>query len=153
VFDGRRTWGGDVDAVSGCVMLVRRTVFERAGLLDERYFFGFEDIDLCLRARAAGIRTRLAGDSVVYHEGSQAIGGRSPRRLYFATRNHLMLAAAHGNGDGRLKRTARAMLVAALNLGYAVKAPGGSLPARVAASLQGLGDYLVGRHGPGTGRL
>jgi GT2 family glycosyltransferase len=153
VFEGGPAWGGDVDAVSGCVMLVRREVFERTGLLDERYFFGFEDIDFCLRARSAGIRTRLAGDSVVYHEGSQAIGGRSPRRLYFATRNHLLLASAHGNGDGRLKRTARAMLVTALNLAYAVKAPGGSLPARVASSLHGLADYLAGRHGPGNGRL
>src|SRR6185436_10315184 len=46
-----------VDAVSACVMLVRREVFEAVGLLDEAYFFSFEDIDFCLRARNAGFQT------------------------------------------------------------------------------------------------
>jgi GT2 family glycosyltransferase len=50
------TWHG-VDAVSGCLMLVKREVFETIGLLDERYFFGFEDLDFCLRAKDAGFST------------------------------------------------------------------------------------------------
>ena len=40
--------------------------------------FGFEEIDFCLRARAAGFTTRLAGRAVAYHEGAQAIGAQSP---------------------------------------------------------------------------
>ena len=67
---------GDVAAVSGCLMLVAREVFERVGLFDERYFFGFEDIDFCLRARAAGFRTRVAAGAVAYHQGGAAIGAR-----------------------------------------------------------------------------
>jgi GT2 family glycosyltransferase/glycosyltransferase involved in cell wall biosynthesis len=141
---------GAVAAVSGCLMLVRRDVFERIGLLDERYFFGFEDIDFCLRARAAGIRTRLVPGATVYHEGSRSIGGLSPQRLYFATRNHLLLARAHADGDGALARRRRALFVAALNLAYAVKAPGGSLARRMAAALHGLADHLRGRYGPGS---
>ncbi len=43
-----------VDAVSGCVMLVRREVFETIGLLPDDYFFSFEDIEFCQRARRAG---------------------------------------------------------------------------------------------------
>ena len=63
-----------VDAVSGCVMLVERRVFRKIGLLDTEYFFGFEDLDLCLRARRAGFRTVVAGSATAYHEGSLAIG-------------------------------------------------------------------------------
>jgi GT2 family glycosyltransferase len=133
----------DVDAVSGCLMLIRRDVFDRIGLLDERYFFSFEEIDFCLRARAAGFATRVAGSAVAYHEGGQAIGPRSPRRLYFAARNHLMLARNHANGDGSLTRGRRSFFIAALNLAHAVKAPGGSLGARLGATLRGIRDYFV----------
>ncbi len=42
------------DAVFGSAMFVARAVFEQAGLLDERFFFYYEDIDLCLRARQQG---------------------------------------------------------------------------------------------------
>jgi GT2 family glycosyltransferase/glycosyltransferase involved in cell wall biosynthesis len=144
--------GGCVDAVSGCVMLVAREVFDRAGLLDERYFFSFEEIDFCLRARAAGFGTRLASDAVAYHEGSQAIGRYSSRRFYFAARNHLFLAAAHANGDGGATRTARALFITALNVAHAIKSPGGSLGARVGATLRGIGDHVRGRYGADAGR-
>jgi len=140
----------EVDAVSGCLMLVAREVFDRVGLLDERYFFSFEEIDFCLRARAAGFHTRLAPGALAYHEGSRAIGGQSSRRFYFAARNHLMLARSHAGGAGRVTRTARALFIAALNVAHAVKAPGGSLGTRVGATLRGIGDHVRGRYGSGA---
>ena len=85
-------------AASGCVLLVTRDAWERAGLLDERYFFGFEDIDLCLRAGAAGLRTRFEARALAYHEGGGSLGPASPRRFYFAARNHLLLAHDHHAG-------------------------------------------------------
>jgi GT2 family glycosyltransferase len=144
---GTGTMDGDVAAVSGCVMLVAREAFERVGLFDERYFFGFEDVDFCLRARAAGLRTRVETGAVAYHQGGAAIGAQSPRRLYFAARNHLMLAHAHAGGAGPMIRAARAALIMSLNLAYAVKAPGGSLPVRLGAALRGIRDYFRGRRG------
>lgn len=42
------------DWVAGACLLVRREVFEKVGLLDERYFMYFEEVDFCLRARRAG---------------------------------------------------------------------------------------------------
>ena len=71
-------------AASGCVLLVTREAWERVGLLDERYFFGFEDIDLCLRAGAAGSRTCLVATAIAYHEGGGSLAPTSPRRFYFA---------------------------------------------------------------------
>ena len=38
-------------AVTGACMLVRREDFEKLGGFDERYFYGYEDIDLCLRLK------------------------------------------------------------------------------------------------------
>jgi hypothetical protein len=71
------------------------------------------------------------------------MGPHSPRRLYFAARNHLMLARNHANGDGPLTRGGRSFFIAALNLAHAVKAPGGSLGARLGATLRGIRDYFV----------
>ena len=47
-----------------------------------------------------------------------------------------------------LDRGARALFVVALNLAHAVKAPGGSLAARLGATLRGIRDHLGGRYGP-----
>lgn len=135
-----------VDAVSGCCMLVVREVFERVGLLDDEYFFGFEDLDFCLRAREAGFHSVLAPGALAYHEGGRSIGRASPRRLYFASRNHLRLArrVAPGTGVGPL---ARAAWILTLNLGHAVRSDGGSLAARLAAVLRGAYDHVRGRYG------
>ncbi len=40
--------------VTGCCLLVRRSCLEELGGLDEEYFLYYEDVDLCLRARARG---------------------------------------------------------------------------------------------------
>lgn len=49
---GRR----EVGFVIGACQLFRRSVWEHVGGLDERYFYGPEDVDFCLRVRAAGWR-------------------------------------------------------------------------------------------------
>jgi GT2 family glycosyltransferase len=43
-----------VDWVTGCCLLVRRSCLESLGGLDEDYFLYYEDVDLCRRARARG---------------------------------------------------------------------------------------------------
>nr|MCU0567237.1 glycosyltransferase family 2 protein [Oculatellaceae cyanobacterium Prado106] len=40
-----------VDWVAGASMIVRRQVFETAGLMDEQYFLYFEEVDFCLAAQ------------------------------------------------------------------------------------------------------
>ena len=134
-------------AASGCVLLVTRAVWERVGLLDERYFFGFEDIDLCLRAVAAGLGARFEPQAVAYHEGGGSLGPASPRRFYFAARNHLLLAHDHQAG-GPLARLVRPVAVVALNVAHALTSPGGSRSAKLRATLQGVFDYARGRFGP-----
>ena len=53
-----------------CV-LIRRTLLDMIGLLDEDYIKGnFEDDDYCLRALLSGYKLAIAKDSFVYHHGS-----------------------------------------------------------------------------------
>jgi GT2 family glycosyltransferase len=116
-------------------------------LLDEDYFFSFEDLDFCLRARSAGFHTVLAGAAVVYHEGGRSLGARSPKRFYFATRNHLGLAQRVGPPAGRLHRAGRACSIVLLNVAHAVRSPGGSIGGRLMAVARGTRDYVSGRFG------
>ena len=144
-----------VDAVSGCAMLINREVFDAIGLFDEDYFFTFEDLDFCLRARRAGFATILAGAATAYHEGSRSIGAASPQRLYFAARNHLLLASRTDSSSGVVASGCRAASIIALNLAHAAISASGPLGARFLAVAQGTRDYIVGRVGPAPsdGRL
>ena len=44
----------EVDWLVGAFLMVRRKAFEQIGLMDERYFLYFEDVDLCYRMKTAG---------------------------------------------------------------------------------------------------
>ena len=63
-FDGVR----DVTFVTGAAILVRREVFLNVGLLDERFFFGMEDYDLCRRVSKAGYRLLYTPTAVIWHK-------------------------------------------------------------------------------------
>jgi len=136
----------DVDGVSGCAMLVRREVFDAAGLFDEEYFFSFEDLELCLRAASLGFRTVCVDDARAYHEGGRTIGRRSPRRVYFATRNHLKLAAGVDPANA-IVRTARASGIVGLNAAYVLTSADAPLVGGLAAVARGAWHHVIGRYG------
>jgi len=64
-----------VDAVSGALVLLPRTLFERIGGFDTGYRLHAEDLDLCRRARAAGARVAVANDVRVVHV--RGVSGRA----------------------------------------------------------------------------
>jgi len=56
-----------VDWVSGVFMLFPRAVYERLDGFDERYFLYYEDVDLCARLRALGLKVRLVPAATAQH--------------------------------------------------------------------------------------
>jgi GT2 family glycosyltransferase len=140
----------EVDGVSGCAMLVRRAVFEQVGLFFEDYFFGFEDLDLCLRARAAGFATACVGSAVVAHEGSVSIGRASPQRIYYATRNHLLLAARTSPPGSSVARSLRTISIAAINLAFVLTRAPVPRRAGLSAFRRALADHHARRYGRGA---
>ncbi len=58
----------DVDYVTGCAMAIRRSLFQKIGLLDDRYFpIYFEEIEFAVRAKKAGSRVVYCPQAVLYH--------------------------------------------------------------------------------------
>ncbi len=68
--------------LSGCFMLMRRSVLDRVGYFDERYFLYAEDLDLSRRIHAAARTLYVPMQSVVHEYRSQA--RPSLRRLRYA---------------------------------------------------------------------
>jgi GT2 family glycosyltransferase len=95
-FDGCRV----VQGLSGCALLAKRAVLERAGLLDERYFVYYEDLDWCLRARESGFRCLYVGAARASHVGSATSNRHTARSQsallnYYAARNFLLFVGTH----------------------------------------------------------
>lgn len=63
-----------VDWLAGASMMIRREVFDAAGLFDERYFLYYEETDFCLRAHERGFATWYIPESRVEHVGAASTG-------------------------------------------------------------------------------
>lgn len=112
-FDGPRFDAPrDVDFATGCLALVRREVFERVGLLDERLYLYMEDVDFSERVANAGFRLRYEPRATAVHRVHGAVGGTreapGPVTTYYLTRNRFLYARE------RLRGTARAVALARL---------------------------------------
>ena len=96
-----------VDEVSGAAMLVRASLLRELGGLDEGFAWGYEDVDLCRRAKAAGWSVHYLPAARVRHEW-----GASRRLAPAAT----VLKAIEGRGHYFRKHhgpVAAALLMAA----------------------------------------
>ena len=58
----------EVDYVIGACQLIRRSVVEEVGLLDENIFYGPEDIDFCLRVWQAGYKVVYNPEAIIIHD-------------------------------------------------------------------------------------
>jgi len=66
----RETGGAvKVDVIPGACMMLKREVFERAGLFTEDYFMYAEDIDLNYKVRLLGLSSYYVGAARVVHHG------------------------------------------------------------------------------------
>lgn len=77
--------------VTGCSMMVKKEVFGKIGLLDEKFFAYLEDLDLCLRAKQAGYKLLYAPQSIVWHKNAGSSGAGSDTHQYYMTRNRLLV--------------------------------------------------------------
>jgi len=79
---GRAVLQQELSAVTGACLMVRRGVFQEVGGLDEQIAVAFNDIDFCLRLRAAGYRniwTPFA--ELIHHESASRGPEDSPEKI------------------------------------------------------------------------
>lgn len=66
----------EIDWISGSAMMIKKPVFQKIGLFDEKYFFYYEDTDFCLRAKKAGFKLFYQPKAKIIH-----LGGISSQEL------------------------------------------------------------------------
>lgn len=71
---GRGVLVQELSAVTAACLLVRRSVLDEVGGLDERLRVAFNDVDLCLRIRKAGYRNLWTPHAELYHHESASRG-------------------------------------------------------------------------------
>ena len=80
----------ETDYVNGCLMLTKRAVLEKIGLLNPRYYLYFEENDFCQRAKKAGFKLFYAPQAKIWHLNAGSSGAGSSLHDYFLTRNRLL---------------------------------------------------------------
>ncbi len=87
-YDDHREEKKEIDFIPGMLILLKREVVERVGLLDEDYFLYFEDLDYSLRIKKF-YKMIYTSASMVYHKSGGGIKGKmyTETYLYFYTRN------------------------------------------------------------------
>ena len=94
---GARRHSDNIYAIGGGVAF-HRSVIDKIGLWDERYFLYFEDADFSMRARKAGIQITPLEGPIIEHAGSAStkkLGG--PLLLRYHARNSLLFNSTYGN--------------------------------------------------------
>lgn len=102
--------------LTGAAMFLSRSTFERLGGFREELFLYWEDVDLCLRAAALGLRLAVATGAVIWHaEGGSSrdtgshdtgsrntgsVAGTSATAFYYSARNRILVCAPPAGGLG-----------------------------------------------------
>ena len=89
--------------ISGCCILVKIAVIKEVGLLDNRFFAYFEDVDWSIRMTNLGYKLGVVPKSIIYHHSSGSTkrnnttneGNLSPYAHYLNVRNHIYLIKKH----------------------------------------------------------
>lgn len=81
--------------ISGASLFIPRKAIEKLGMLDEAYFYGFEDQEFAYRAKKNSWSLYINSDSVVHHKVGSSSGEGNDFRFYHATRNRLTFASTH----------------------------------------------------------
>jgi N-acetylglucosaminyl-diphospho-decaprenol L-rhamnosyltransferase len=84
-----------VDHVMGAFYCIRRPLFEALGGFDERFFVYYEDLDLSLRAAAAGQGCFYLADVSVFHRGGGTSDGAKAKALSYILESRLRFARKH----------------------------------------------------------
>ena len=133
----------ETDHVTGALMCISAKYLKEYGLLDESYFFSFEDTEICYRARQNDFRVVVVTDSVIFHDAGATSGSKNAFRFYHNTINRLIFSK--NNMPLRTKGVFYVYLVASRLIQGFLWYFGDGINGRIHATVLGILDYIRGR--------
>ena len=88
---GRAISSQDVSAVTAACLLVKRSVYEEVGGLEEEFQVAFNDVDFCLKVRKAGYLVVYDADVKLFHYESKSRGMEDTTDRFIRFGNEMML--------------------------------------------------------------
>lgn len=70
-----------IEYASGCAMLIKKEVFKKIGLFDERFFLYYEDTDFSLRAKKQNFNISLLPQAKIIH--FEISNSTNPQKIYW----------------------------------------------------------------------
>ena len=86
-----------VDYIFGTAMFLPTAVLRQVGFFDEKFFFYYEDMDLCLRIQAAGYQLYTIPQATVQHSIAASTESFSQLRSYHKARGSIIFFRKHGH--------------------------------------------------------
>lgn len=85
----------DTDVVVGTMMFLRSAAITRVGALDENYWFGGEDTELCYRLKQGGWQVLVKPSARIEHAVGNTGGTLNPFSAYHSSWNSLYFSQKH----------------------------------------------------------
>ena len=87
----------NVDSVMGCCFLIKKSVVERIGFLDEIYNpYLLEETDYCLRAKKEGFFVKCVSSVKIIHKKGKTIDSlNSSKKMFIRFKNDLIFSMRH----------------------------------------------------------
>lgn len=83
-----------LDYILGAALMISRPCLQAIGLMEERYFLYYEEIDWAVRARRAGYGLAFAPGAVIFHKEGGSIGSSSNKARRSLLSEHYMVRSA-----------------------------------------------------------
>lgn len=138
-----------LDYVCGAGLIVRKSVIEKIGLLDPRFFLIWEESDYCFRARRAGFQVLTCPKAKLWHKVSASFTGGKPHSTYYWWRNRLLWVEKNCSSREKWGLYARVLIPNILPMirKYCLKRERNEQYYQNRAALWGVRDYLLRRFG------
>lgn len=99
---GRAALHQSFSAVTGAALMIKKSIYEQVGGLDEKLPVAFNDIDFCLRVREAGYRNVWTPYAeMIHHESATRGSDTTPQKKARAEQENLLMKQRWGDLLGR----------------------------------------------------
>lgn len=89
----------EVEQPMGSALLIRKKVIDQIGLMDERFFLFYNDVDFCYRIKQAGWKIYFYPEAKIFHSKGASTGQVKIKKIIQSHRGHFFyLKKYHSSG-------------------------------------------------------
>lgn len=92
----------EVEFITGCLQLISVNALKKVGLMEEKYFLYYEDVDYCFRFMDNGYKLIYSKESKIYHKCGGSANYKSPLSIFYSNRNRYIFINTYLNGLSKI---------------------------------------------------